>query len=64
MSKYSKIKFTKKKYKGQKAVMAMLTEGDLDFKAKNVTTDKEGYFINGKGSINQEDKNLKCSCTK
>ena len=29
--------------------MAMLTEGDLDSKAKNVTTDKEGYFIMVKG---------------
>lgn len=36
--------------------MAMLTEDDLDFKAKNVTTDKEGYFTMVKGQLIKKTK--------
>ena len=40
---------------GRKAGVAILISGKIDFKIKNVTRDKEGYYIMIKGLIQEED---------
>ena len=39
----------------KKARVAILVSDNIDFKIKNVTRDKEGYYITIKGSIQGED---------
>ena len=43
------------KWKSKKARVAILISDKIDFKIKNITTDKEGYYIMIKRSIQEED---------
>ena len=44
--------------KQKKAGVAILISDKIDFKIKNITRDKEGYYIMIKGSIQEEDTTI------